>query len=245
MIKLNINLKVIGHMKDLKDFEKSYDMNNYEDKLQEIYEKVNYATNIAIMERPMFSMSDFVFYNYDEYLLNTNNDIYAPIKLYACINQPLNKSLISNKYAKTKAPMLHYELNEYRDDLLNTLINLFDETYLLWKDKYSIYISNKKYYEENNLAGLGVSYCITPCIAYENEKGDKGLIYYTDNRKFIDIDYPQIALQNLRKKDEETKGLFTSYIRIFKNLYMKYYNVSDFPFEMFETIFYNVSIDLY
>ena len=53
-------------------------------------------------------MENFIYYNFDEYMLNTNNDIYNPIKLYACMNQPLNKNLLSNKDTVLPAMGLMY-----------------------------------------------------------------------------------------------------------------------------------------
>ena len=75
---------------------------------------------------------------------------------------------------------------------------------------------DSEYLKEFN--AKGITYYIIPCIGYKNKNGKEGVIYYTNNRKYIDIDYPVLFGQNFVNKDIETDGLLTAYARIFKNL---------------------------
>lgn len=230
-------------MDKLIKFEESYDLADYDEILEDIFDRINYAVNLLITNKPMFKAEDFIYYNYDEYRLNTNNNIYNPINIYVCLNKKENVKTVDTKYNKTVAPSLHFELNKFREELFDILVGLFDETYLLSKDKYGIKISNSEYYKDQNL--IGKSFYIVPCIYYVNKNNVNGIIYYTNNRKFIDINYPEKAVNNFYKKDNDTNGLCSNYIRIFKNLYMEYYELEDLPFDMFEVLFYNVPNDLY
>lgn len=227
----------------LAKYDYGYDIVDYEEIVDDIYEKVSTAVNVILYKKHLFKLEDFMMYNIDEYTLDTNNDIYPPINIYVCLSKKENKKKVEDKYSKTEAPSLHYELSRFREELYTVLLNLFDSTYLFTKDKYGIKISNEEHLKEFN--AKGITYYIIPCIGYTNKNGKNGVIYYTNNRRYIDIDYPVLLGQNFVNKNEETNGLLTSYIRIFKNLYMKYYKVDDLPFEMFETLFYNVPSKLY
>lgn len=227
----------------LTNFNYGYDLENYDEIIDDITKKLSIAMNIILSTKHLFSLDDFTLYNYDEYILETNNDIYAPINIYIALDKPENRKKIETRYSKTEAPSLHYELDRFRDELYNTLINLFDETFMLTKDKYGIKISSNDYYKQ--FGAMGITYYIKPCIAYKNKENKEGVIYYTNNRHYIDIDYPMIAANNYLQKNAETNDLLNSYVKIFKNLYMKYYKVEDVPFEMFEVLLYNVPSELY
>ncbi len=240
MIKNNIGKFI---MDKLIKFEESYDLENYEEILDNIIEKINYAVNVLVSNKPMFKAEDFIYYNYDEYRLNTNNNIYNPINVYVCLNKKENVKTLEKKYSKTVAPSLHFELYKFREELFDILVTLFDESFLLTKDKYGIKISNKESMAKLNL--IGQSFYIVPCVYYVNDNNINGVLFYTNNRKFIDINYPEKAISNFYEKDEATNGLCSKYIRLFKNIYMKYYDLIDLPFDMFEVLFYNVPNELY
>lgn len=230
-------------MNKLEKFTESYDFNNYEEILDEIIETINYGVNILIQNKPMFSAEDFTYYNYDEYYLGTNNNTYNPINFYVCLNKKENINNVDSKYKKTIAPALHFELNKFKEEFFNILVGLFDETYQLSKDKYGIIISNQEFMRENGLPGL--KFYIVPCVSYVNKNNVEGIMFYTNNRKFIDVNYPELCIQNFIKKDEETNYLLSTYIKMFKNIYMKFYELEDLPFDMFEVLFYNVPTELY
>lgn len=220
-----------------------YDLAEYDEIMDDIFVRLNSAMSIILSKKKLFSLEDFTVYAYDEYTLGTNNDIYAPINIYVSLNKSNNIKKIETRYSKTEAPSLHYELDRLRTELYETLVNFFDETFMLTKDKYGIKISSNDHYKELNAQGL--TYYIRPCIAYKNKDNVEGVIFYTQNRHYIDIDYPVKAGENFIKKDYATNGLLTSYTKIFKNLYMSYYKVNDLPFEMFEVLLYNVPNELY
>ena len=227
----------------LEKFNFGNDLENYDEIFENIADKINEAVNIILYNKHFITIDDFKVYHYDEYMLNTNNDIYAPINFYVCLNNKLNIKRISTKYNNTVAPSLHYELHNFREELYNVLIELFDERFMLTKDKYGIKISSNEYCKKFNM--VGINYYIRPCIAYKNENNVEGVLFYTNNRKYIDIDYPTLAMDNFISKDERTNYLLSTYIKIFKNMYMKYYKVEDTPFEMFEVLFYNVPDEYY
>ena len=220
-----------------------YDLANYDNIIDNIFEKLNSALNLILSKKKLFSAEDFSVYIYDEYTLGTNNDIYAPINIYICLNKSNNVKKLETKYSNTEAPILHYELDKLRTELYDIIEHFFEDVYEITKDKYGIKISSNKHFKELN--AQGITYYIRPCIAYKNKDNIDGVIFYTPNRKYIDIDYPLIAGQNFINKVNATNGLLISYIRIFKNLYMTYYKVEDLPFEMFETLFYNVPTEYY
>jgi hypothetical protein len=80
----------------------------------------------------MFNAEDFIYYNYDEYCLNTNNNIYNSINFYVCLNKKENVNHVDTKYKKTIAPALHFELNKFKEEFFNILL----ENDCLPKQKY-------------------------------------------------------------------------------------------------------------
>ena len=230
-------------MNKLEKFTESYNFNDYEEILDQIIETINFGVNILIQNKPMFKAEDFIYYNYDEYFIGTNNNTYNPINFYVCLNKKENINHVDSKYKKTIAPALHFELNKFKEEFFDILVGLFDETYQLSKDKYGINISNEIFMKENGFPGI--KFYIVPCISYVNKNGIEGIMFYTNNRKFIDVNYPELCVKNFVKKDEETNYLLSTYIKMFKNIYMKFYELEDLPFDMFEVLFYNVPTELY
>ena len=92
---------------------------------------------------------------------------------------------------------------------------------------------------------VGYYFRLIPCFAYTNENGNTGVLYYSDNERDIEIEYPNLAYENFIKKNEETNGAYLNSILIFKNIFAKQEKTLTLPFEIFETILYNVPNELF
>jgi len=86
---------------------------------------------------------------------------------------------------------------------------------------------------------------LIPCFQYKNENGSIGVLYYSDNERDIEIEYPNIAYENFEQKNKETEGAYLNSILIFKNIFAKQTKTLSLPFEIFETILYNVPNNLF
>jgi len=84
---------------------------------------------------------------------------------------------------------------------------------------------------------------IIPCLTYYNNDNVKGLMHYYNGQ--IDIEYPNLAIENFQHKNELTDDIFRQTIIIFKNIMLLEKGVDDLPSEIIETMLYNVPTELF
>ena len=82
-------------------------------------------------------------------------------------------------------------------------------------------------------------------MLYENNKNEKGIMYYNDDKFDIEILYPKQYLKNFKKKNKATNNLYSDTVNIFKNIFMEEKKELSVPFEIFETMLYNVPNQLF
>ena len=214
--------------------------------INHLYEIVNKF----ISDKNMFSEDDFSIYYYDEFTTSTNctDDIFSNI--YFEIDQPLNYKpeklsshrfrLIKNKN-KFNIPELYFNLTQIKNELYNIMINYFDSNNIIWQDKNSICVKSTIITESNQTDT--VYYRLIPCFTHFNQKSVRGIFYYYNNE--IDIEYPKLAIENYNKKNNETNDLYRQTVLIFKNIILKDEKINSLPFEIFETILYNVPSEMF
>ncbi|MBQ7352117.1 MAG: hypothetical protein IJW59_04610 [Clostridia bacterium] len=212
-----------------------------------------------ISDKTMFSMDNFDAYIFDEYVLETNchKDIFNCI--YLTIDQPLNyrpskkvsktitKSNLNNKKdkptktPKIKPPDLYFPLSEIKQGLYELFLKHFDPNNIVWMDKYAICMRTSVLYDEGAVENY--YFRIIPCLTKYNAENIKGLMYYNNND--VEIEYPDLALQNYLKKNKQTKDIFRKTIVIFKNILLKEKTIDRLPSEIIETLLYNVPNKLF
>lgn len=210
----------------------------------------NYIDNLQSIvmdffsDKKMFSLDNFSVQMFDEYIMGTNchDEIFSTV--YLIINQPLNYKLDLKsrkiKNNKIKTPELYLKLSEIKDGLFQTFLKHFDNSNLVWQDKYGI-CQKATILDENNQPN-SYYFRLIPCLSYYNKNNVQGVMYY--NNGDIEIEYPSIAIQNYIKKNEQTNDLYRQIILIFKNILLKEKDIEQLPSEIIETLLYNVPNEL-
>ena len=229
----------------------SYQKRNQQNSINEMRdvfkEQITEIIDTIIKDKPMFSLSNFSFYYFDETTLNTNTNEYPINNLYVEINQPKNiKELsIEKKNNKNKTPELYLTLKEFKNAIRDLSVARFDNNTLVWEDKYSINFAINIYDHENPELKTTYYFRVVPCLTYKNENNSNGVIYYNENKSLVEIEYPKLSIFNHNIKNKETNGLYSNYVVMFKNFFMAEKKEKDIPFEFFEILLYNVPNELY
>lgn len=243
----------------VEDFTKEKKMFKYKNVSNNFMHLVKEAVVDFFMDKPMFDKENFSFYFYDNYVTGLNVCDNHFINLYVEINQPRNvktAGTVINKKPKkikdNKVPDMHLPLKDIKDGLYEALINRLGENSMLWKEPFCIRISTVEYY---NGERINLWLKVTPCFKYVNDRGVEGVIYYPKNMSDIRIEYPKLSLKNIEKKNIETSGLYKKYVLMFKNIYLaeyashkknkNYWTYDTLPFEIFESILYNVPNEIF
>ncbi len=201
-------------------------------------------------DKPMFKNDRVKIYLYDNFVMQTNTAKECYLNAFVEINQPANEKSNVIVIGKTPKPPkkeklvkdLHLTLKSIKDGLFDSLINTFDENSMLWKHRHNITISTVEYYKEQKQNFL---FKVTPCLKYVNKKGIEGVIYYDRTKRDVKIEYPAITLKNIEEKNVATKGLYKKYVLMFKNIFLFQKPSPTLPFEIFESLLYNVPNTLY
>lgn len=195
----------------------------------------------VISDKSMFSIEDFNATYLDEYELKTNchEDIFN--RIYIEIDQPLNYKMLSEKAKKNKTNKLHFpelyiSIKTLLDCYFESLVKNLDSNYLVWLDDYSINIKATLLDDENQVHYY--SFKIILGITHFNDKNNRGIMYKKNGG--IEIEYPNITIDNFNKKNTKTKGLYSDIVLIFKNILLKDKSITTLPYEIIETLVYNV-----
>lgn len=199
-----------------------------------------------ISDKPLFSMDDFsVIYN-DEFSMGTacHSDIFST--MYLQINNPSNYKL--NKISKTKKPNkkieipeLYTSLEDIKKGLFECLVSHLDGNNLVWVEKNCVCLKATVY--DDDIGIMPYYLRIIPCLTYYNQNNVRGIMYFYG--KDIDIEYPDLALENYHHKNELTGDLYRQTVLIFKNILLKEKDIERLPSEIIETVLYNVPTEMF
>ncbi len=186
-------------------------------------------------DKEMFEDDNIKTYYFDEYKLNTNvcQDTFAT--LYIEINQLSNikkfneKAIVQERYLTLK---------KIKDDLEAISIESFDQNTLIWQDKYSINYAINIYDENQNKTTH--YFKIIPCFTHLNDENISGIMYHSNDKVLIEIEYPKLSIRNFKIKNKNTNDLYRQYVLLFKNAYKLEKNEKTLPFEIFEILLYCV-----
>ena len=229
------------------NFDKSVVCKNYDIVKQNLKSMVHEIIENIIIDKPIFSIDDFDLYYYDDYVTNTNTNKVGDIRLYVEISQPKNIKTTTDVIQKKKKkndnkihlPELHYSLEKFKKEMFEYLVNIFDSNTTLWITKFDISMNHTEDIEgDGNYTSYKIH--IIPCISYTKDDKTTGVIYANESGNEVEIEYPKLSIKNFEKKDKQTKGVYSSVIRIFKNLLMMKTDIYDLPSEIYEILLYNV-----
>ncbi len=225
---------------------------NYNEFTDEIRNIIYAALEDYIVDKPFFSLDDFSVYMYDDFLMKTNVSKQNYIRFFIRVDKQQNiktttHTLITQsgevKTTKVKAPEMYLSLEKMKTGLLNHLKNYFNDTTVLWEEKYNIMIQGKHELDDDTIEPFFIM--ITPCVEHFNDSGEAGIMYYDNSKMDIQIEYHYAAMNNFINKNINTNLLYHNYIVLFKNIF----NVSErqrmLPYEIFETLLYNVPDDMF
>lgn len=226
---------------------------NYTTIIGNIKAIVSSAIDDIILDKPIFSSEDFSVYEYDDYLMGTNVTPQNFYKIYVRMDQDKNIKPITQhtlitqtgevKKVKHKVPELFMGLDKIKKDLLEKLRYYFDETTIFVEEKYAIRIQGKDILDDGNIQPYYI--LIIPCISFTNDQGERGIMYYDNSKLDVQIEYHEQALTNFIEKYRDTNGLFLRYTIFFKNVFNITEKQKRLPYEVFETLFYNVPNEFY
>lgn len=230
--------------------------NKYQDHAKIYFQNtITEAVNKVLIDNTeMFNPEDFKIHFFDEFETKTNTCDVTYITAFLEINQPNNYKLEGVKKKKkllpflkddnrVKAPNLYLTLQYIKDALMDELLLHYDNNTLFWQDRYSVRMKMVAMFEETKADTFYLR--LIPCLSYTNTDKQHGVLYYNNDRKLVEITYPELAIKNFNKKNKATKDLYRQYVVIFKNVYLKNSDATDLPPEMFETILYNVPDELF
>jgi len=198
----------------------------------------------TISDKTMFSIDDFSAQYYDEYVFETNchKDVFS--KIYLEIDQPLNYKMLSENVKKKKKfsfPELYITIDEYLDCLFETFLRHLDSNNLVWKDDHSINIKSTVNVENDQVSHF--YFKIVPCITHFNSNNKHGVMYKKNGG--IEIEFPQLSVENFMNKNILTSDAYRHTILIFKNILLKEKNITTLPSEIIEIMLYNVPNEMY
>ncbi|MBE5757333.1 MAG: hypothetical protein E7345_00165 [Clostridiales bacterium] len=227
------------------EFKKVIDVKNLDNIKQSYLNILSQVVMQYISDKNLFEFKNFFATYCDEYVLNTNchNDIF--LTLYLMIDQPLNyKPNIKTKKRKSNKitiPELYMPLDKILDELFGIIAKTFNSTNLIWKTSNMISIKSSI---ENDFSNVDAIYInIIPCLVYHNKDNKCGVIYPKNGE--VEIEYPDILIENFNKKNKQTKDLYRQIIVMFKNILLKDEKITTLPSEIIETILYNVPNKLF
>lgn len=199
-----------------------------------------------IADKPLFSIDDFsVIYN-DEFSMGTacHRDIFST--MYLQINNPSNYKL--HKISKAKKldkkieiPELYTSLEDIKKGLFECLVSHLDGNNLVWVEKNCVCVKATVY--DNDIGIMPYYLRIIPCLTYYNKNNVRGIMYFYG--KDIDIEYPDLALENYHHKNDLTDDLYRQMVLIFKNILLKEKDIERLPSEIIETVLYNVPTEMF
>jgi hypothetical protein len=231
-------------MFNIENYIKDKKINDYNVLIKNIKSIITATTKQYFADKTMFKNDDFSYYFYDEFVTQTNCGNNTFMNIYIEINQEKNiKENLTKKAKNNIVKELHLPLENIKKGLYDVYLNTFGNNVLIWQDRYSVNLQSFEEDDNNNEIVFNVR--IYPCFTYKNSNNINGVIYYDNSKKMIEIEYPKIAIKNLNKKDKETNGLYKKYIVLFKNMFLEQKKANNVPFEIFETMLYNVPNDLY
>jgi len=211
--------------------------------------------NFYFSDKSLFDKDDYKIFTFDDFQTDTHAgqdifcNIFVELKSERNIKSNeirkenfLSKLFKKNNKDKIVPPDLFLELKEIKNNLFDLFINSFDENNLIWKYKYGLKVACNVIQENHS---FNYYYNIIPCISYVNNKNENGIMYYNDDKYDIEILYPKQYLKNFKKKNKATNNLYTDTINIFKNIFMEEKKELAVPFEIFETMLYNVPNQLF
>lgn len=204
------------------------------------------VVEIFISDKNMFNLSDFSVIYFDEYTLNTNCNKEIFSTLYLEINQPNNIKIqkvksIPKAKDKIQMPELYLSLEEIQESLFQCFVGYLDNNNIIWKDQNSICIKTTIYDEIHGIDNY--YFRIIPCLTYYNQDNVKGIMYKSNGG--LEIEYPELAIDNFMTKNELTDDLFRQVILIFKNILLKEKTIEKLPSEIIETIVYNIPTEMF
>lgn len=200
-------------------------------------------------DKKLFTNKHYSIYTYDELTLKTNVTEDTITTFYMEINQPNNHKVDIKKYSlpffkkDDKLPNLFLKLEDIKKGIFENLINNLTEDFSLYLNKQSIFVEYNCVLDNNST--ITYYFEIIPCITYVNKDNCSGVIYYTDDLKEINIDYPSTAVDNFLNKNIVTKNKLLETVIILKNILIKEYKYQQLPFKFIETFCYNVPDELY
>lgn len=218
---------------------------NIDNIIEQTQNIIEYAIIDFFKDKSLFNIpDDFNLYTFDELTIGTNTFEDIVTTFYLVINQPNNyKNSEPKKKKNTIVPNLFLSLKEIKEGLFNSLVNSFGDNSLIWQDKYALHINSNFAINDNETKNY--YFKLIPCFDYKNESGNHGVIYYSDSEREIEIEYPDLSYINIMQKNEQTKGAYLNAVLIFKNIFAKQERTLTLPFEIFETILYNVPNNLF
>ncbi len=211
---------------------------------ESFYDMLPDVLDIFIQDKPMFKLDNFSAIFFDEYTLETNchYDIFTTV--YIEINQPFNykpvKKLKKSFSNKIQIPELYITLEQIRIGIYESFLKYFDKNNILWLERD--YICMKSAITEGDKTEV-FYFKIIPCLTYYNNENIKGLMHYYNGQ--IDIEYPDLAINNFQHKNEMTDDVYRNVVLIFKNIMMLEKNNNDLPSEIIETMLYNVPTEMF
>lgn len=225
-------------------------INNYTHKSKPLLTMEEYQTvlsNISLIsneyfnDKPTFTKNSVKVYYYDEVVLGTSVNANQWHSIFIEIDAPNNiraqqkKSWLRHKLV----PDTYLNLKQIKRDLLEMFKATFASNVFLGEENHCI-ILKEAYVDEESDKNLERFFRIVPCFTYTNESGEKGVLYHNNNFRVVQIEYPRLSAKNFVIKNTQTDGVYEEMVIIFKNILKKEKNVNFIPFEVAETMVYNV-----
>lgn len=205
-------------------------------------------------DKDMFDIDkNYKSYYYDEIELGTNTFKNVINTLYVEIKQPLNYK--NPEADRGIVPDLYLSLQKIKDDIFQLLVQSNDSNTLLWQSKYGIELSYNN--TEDELEKLEDNeeldkdkinlyrFRLIIGLSYKSLKNKYGILYYANNKTEVQLEFPIMSIENYVYKNYVTNNLYTTYINVFKNIFMETKKVEDCPSEIFEIMLYNVPNNLF
>lgn len=202
--------------------------------------------NKVISDKPMFNINDFSGVFFDEYSLGTacHKDIFATF--YLEIDEPNNykpsRLKSSNKKEKRICmPNLYVSLDDFKKSIFDESVKILDSNNLIWLEDNAICYKMTAYDEE--IGSETYNFRVIPTITHYNDKNIRGILYKQSDG--INIEFPDLALENFYNKNELTNNLYKEIVLIFKNILLSDKSIKTLPSEIIETVLYNVPNDMF
>ncbi len=192
-------------------------------------------------DKPSFSSKDYELYYLDESALGTQTNNIRKFNIYLELNPINNIKLHQRKIRNRDKNVLdmYLTLETIREDLKELFVNTFNSNVFIGMKDKSVLIREVTLDEYNNKQ-MEVYIELIPCFTHLDENDNACIVFYNKKQKDITIKYTKIILKNFKYKNKSTDGLLTDYILLFKNIYQEKNLVKDLPFEIVETLLYNV-----